>query len=111
MSPLSIIALVLLAIVLVLLIVAVIWWLRTQGGAAIRSFYGAVRHMEQEQGTRDRYQMPWLLMLGNETDGAQLCASGVCNRRTRPPGSGAGGRMPKARCWWCPRRCSCPMKA
>ena len=74
MSPLSIIALVLLAIVLVLLIVAVIWWLRTQGGAAIRSFYGAVRHMEQEQGTRDRYQMPWLLMLGNETDGAQLCA-------------------------------------
>ena len=74
MSPLSIIALVLLAIVLVLLIVAVIWWLRTQGGAAIRSFYGAARHMEQEQGTRDRYQMPWLLMLGNETDGAQLCA-------------------------------------
>ena len=74
MSPLSIIALVLLAIVLVLLIAAVIWWLRTQGGAAIRSFYGAVRHMEQEQGTRDRYQMPWLLMLGNETDGAQLCA-------------------------------------
>ena len=48
--------------------------LRTQGGAAIRSFYGAVRHMEQEQGTRDRYQMPWLLMLGNEADGAQLCA-------------------------------------
>lgn len=74
MSPLSVFALVLLAIVLVLLIVAGIWWLRTQGGAAIRSFYGAVRHMEQEQGTRDRYQMPWLMMLGNEADGAQLCA-------------------------------------
>ncbi|WHS57966.1 type VI secretion protein IcmF/TssM N-terminal domain-containing protein [Pseudomonas sp. G2-4] len=74
MSPLSIIALVLLAIVLVLLLAALIWWLRTQGGAAIRSFYGAVRHMEQEQGTRDRYQMPWLMMLGNETDGAQLCS-------------------------------------
>ncbi len=30
--------------------------------------------MEPEQGTRDRYQMPWLMMLGNESDGAQLCA-------------------------------------
>lgn len=74
MSTLSIVALVLLAIVVVLLVAALIWWLRTQGGAAIRSFYGAVRHMEQEQGTRDRYQMPWLMMLGNDTDGAQLCA-------------------------------------
>ncbi|WP_448632684.1 MULTISPECIES: type VI secretion system protein [Pseudomonas fluorescens group] len=74
MSSLSIVALVVLAILLVLLVVAALWWLRTQGGAAIRSFYGAVRHMEQEQGVRDRYQMPWLLMLGNDTDGAQLCA-------------------------------------
>lgn len=74
MSTLSLVALVLLAFVLVLLLAALLWWLRTQGGAAIRSFYGAVRHMEQEQGTRDRYQMPWLMMLGNETDGARLCA-------------------------------------
>ncbi len=72
LSTLSIVALVVLAIVVVLLIAALIWWLRTQGGAAIRSFYGAVRRMEQEQGTRDRYQMPWLMMLGNESDGAQL---------------------------------------
>ncbi|SFX82783.1 type VI secretion system protein ImpL [Pseudomonas sp. NFACC49-2] len=74
MSPLSIVALVLLAIVLVVLVAALVWWLRTQGGAAIRSFYGSVRHMEQEQGTRDRYQMPWLMMLGNETDAARLCS-------------------------------------
>lgn len=74
MSTLSIVALVLLAIVVVLVIAAAVWWLRTQGGAAIRSFYGAVRQMEQEQGTRDRYQTPWLMMLGNETDGAQLCS-------------------------------------
>ena len=74
MSLFNLVALVLLAVVVVLLIAALVWWLRTQGGAAIRSFYGAVRHMEQEQGTRDRYQMPWLMMLGNETDGAQLCA-------------------------------------
>ncbi len=29
--------------------------------------------MEQEQGAQDRYQIPWLLMLGNETQGTQLC--------------------------------------
>ncbi|WP_053157192.1 type VI secretion protein IcmF/TssM N-terminal domain-containing protein [Pseudomonas sp. Pf153] len=74
MNPLSIFALVLLAVVLVVLVAALVWWLRTQGGAAIRSFYGAVRHMEQEQGTRDRYQMPWLMMLGHEAEGAQLCS-------------------------------------
>ena len=74
MNTLSIVALVLLAIVGVLVIAAAVWWLRTQGGAAIRNFYGAVRQMEQEQGTRDRYQTPWLMMLGNETDGAQLCS-------------------------------------
>lgn len=74
MSVPSIVALVLLGLVVALGIAFLIWWLRTQGGAAIRSFYGAVRRMEQEQGTRDRYQVPWLLMLGNETDGAQLCA-------------------------------------
>ncbi|WP_434630273.1 type VI secretion system protein ImpL [Pseudomonas sp. Z1-29] len=74
MNTLSIVALVLLAIVVVLVIAAAVWWLRTQGGAAVRNFYGAVRQMEQEQGTRDRYQTPWLMMLGNETDGAQLCS-------------------------------------
>lgn len=74
MNALSIVALVLLAIVVMLVIAATVWWLRTQGGAAIRNFYGAVRQMEQEQGTRDRYQTPWLMMLGNETDGAQLCS-------------------------------------
>lgn len=74
MNALSIVALVLLAIVVMLVIAAAVWWLRTQGGAAIRNFYGAVRQMEQEQGTRDRYQTPWLMMLGNETDGAQLCS-------------------------------------
>ncbi|WP_434610411.1 type VI secretion system protein [Pseudomonas sp. R1-7] len=74
MNTLSIVASVLLAIVVMLVIAAAVWWLRTQGGAAIRNFYGAVRQMEQEQGTRDRYQTPWLMMLGNETDGAQLCS-------------------------------------
>jgi len=74
MSLVSIVAWVVVAIVVMLLLAALIWWLRTQGGAAIRSFYGAVHHMEQEQGTRDRYQTPWLLMLGQDSDNAQLCA-------------------------------------
>lgn len=61
------------ALLLVVVIIALaVWWLRTQSGAAIRSFYAAVRQMEQEQGSHDRYQMPWLLMLGDETQGTQL---------------------------------------
>jgi type VI secretion system protein ImpL len=74
MSTLEIIGLVI-AVLLVLSIIGVaVWWLRTQSGAAIRSFYASVRHMEQEQGAQDRYQIPWLLMLGNETQGTQLCS-------------------------------------
>jgi len=74
MSTLEIIGLVI-AVLLVLSIIGVaLWWLRTQSGAAIRSFYASVRHMEQEQGAQDRYQIPWLLMLGNETQGTQLCS-------------------------------------
>ncbi|MHC8381691.1 type VI secretion system protein [Pseudomonas sp. LB3P14] len=73
MSTLEIVGLVI-AVLLVLIIIGVaVWWLRTQSGAAIRSFYASVRHMEQEQGAQDRYQIPWLLMLGNETQGTQLC--------------------------------------
>ncbi|WP_166220804.1 type VI secretion system protein [Pseudomonas atagonensis] len=72
MSTLTIVAWVVALLLLLVIIAAAVWWLRTQSGAAIRSFYAAVRHMEQEQGSRDRYQMPWLLMLGDETQGTQL---------------------------------------
>jgi type VI secretion system protein ImpL len=69
------IALTLLAVLLVLLaLVALFWWLRTQSGAAVRSFYAAVRTMEHDQGTQDRYQTPWLLLLGDPKEGSQLCA-------------------------------------
>ncbi|MCY1486089.1 type VI secretion protein IcmF [compost metagenome] len=69
------IALTLLAVLLVLLaLAALFWWLRTQSGAAIRSFYAAVRTMEHDQGTQDRYQTPWLLLLGDPKEGSQLCA-------------------------------------
>lgn len=72
MSPLTIVAWVVALLLLLVIIAVAVWWLRTQSGAAIRSFYASVRHMEQEQGSQDRYQMPWLLMLGDETQGTQL---------------------------------------
>ncbi|BBP70259.1 hypothetical protein PHLH6_22630 [Pseudomonas sp. Seg1] len=72
MSTLTIVAWVFALLLLLVIIAVAVWWLRTQSGAAIRSFYASVRHMEQEQGSRDRYQMPWLLMLGDETQGTQL---------------------------------------
>ncbi|EJM75610.1 type VI secretion system protein [Pseudomonas sp. GM55] len=74
MSTLGIVGLVFVVLVVLAVIAVAVWWLRTQSGAAIRSFYNAVRHMEQEQGAQDRYQIPWLLMLGDETQGTQLCS-------------------------------------
>jgi type VI secretion system protein ImpL len=74
MSTLGIVGLVIVLLVVLAVIAVAVWWLRTQSGAAIRSFYNAVRHMEQEQGAQDRYQIPWLLMLGDETQGTQLCS-------------------------------------
>lgn len=69
------IALIVFAVVLLLIALAAIWWwLRTQSGAAIRSFYTAVRKMEHDHGSQDRYQTPWLLLVGDPREGGQLCA-------------------------------------
>ncbi|MGE1172549.1 type VI secretion system protein [Pseudomonas sp. BW7P1] len=72
MSTLTIVAWVAAVLLLLVIVGVAVWWLRTRSGAAIRSFYLAVRHMQQEQGTHDRYQLPWLLMLGDEVQGTQL---------------------------------------
>ncbi|MBC3208963.1 type VI secretion system protein ImpL [Pseudomonas sp. SWRI111] len=72
MSTLTIVAWVAALLVLLLITAVAVWWLRTRSGAAVRSFYTSVRHMEQEQGSHDRYQLPWLLMLGDEVQGTQL---------------------------------------
>jgi type VI secretion system protein ImpL len=73
MSTLAIILSVLGVLLLLLALAAVFWWLRTQSGMAIRSFYSAVRRMEHEQGIESRYQIPWLMLLGDPREGSQLC--------------------------------------
>ncbi|HCW0568747.1 TPA: type VI secretion system protein ImpL, partial [Pseudomonas aeruginosa] len=75
MSGATLFMLVLLLVLLALLLGALGWWWRTRGGTEIRSFYAAVRQMEREQGWQGRYEAPWLLMLGNETEGEQLCST------------------------------------
>ena len=73
MSPLTIVAWVVALLLLLAIIAVAVWWLRTQSGAAIRSFYASVRHMEREQGNlRIAIRLPWLLMLGDEIQGTQL---------------------------------------
>lgn len=84
MSTLQVVGLIVAVVLLIVLIAVAIWWLRTQSGAAIRSFYAAVRHVEQEQGAQDRYQIPWFLMLGNDTQGTQLCAEWRLQPTDRP---------------------------
>ncbi|BAU74739.1 type VI secretion system protein [Metapseudomonas furukawaii] len=91
MSGLAIALVILLAVLSLLVLAGAFWWLRTQSGAAIRSFYSAVRRMEHEQGSQDRYHMPWLLLVGDTREGAQLCQ----DWKLAPVGRGAWfGR------WW-----------
>lgn len=74
MSALAIVLSVVGILLLLVALAALFWWLRTQSGMAIRSFYAAVRRMEQEQGIESRYQVPWLMLLGDPREGSQLCS-------------------------------------
>ncbi|GAO92215.1 hypothetical protein PSA5_05880 [Pseudomonas syringae pv. actinidiae] len=62
-------------LVVLLVLILVVWWLRARNAPAVRSFQHAVRQMEREQGVSDRYQTPWMLMVGDDAHSAQLCAS------------------------------------
>lgn len=65
-------------IVILLLIVglAVLWRLSLLHlNGASRSFHGAIREWEQELGVHDRYETPWLLMLGDEAFSTPLLKS------------------------------------
>lgn len=111
MSGATLFMLVLLLVLLALLLGALGWWWRTRGGTEIRSFYAAVRQMEREQGWQGRYEAPWLLMLGNETEGEQLCATWRLLPVARPAWFGRWWSDGEGRSCWCPSRCSCPTRA
>ena len=81
---LSVVAWVAGILVFLLLVVLLVLWLRNRNGASVRSFYMAVRQMEHEQGVSDRYQAPWLLMLGDEVEGKRLCADWNLNPVDKP---------------------------
>ncbi|MDU9389024.1 type VI secretion system protein [Pseudomonas sp. zfem002] len=81
---LSLLAWVVGLVVVLLIVLLLVLWLRNRNGAAVRSFYLAVRQMEHEQGVSDRYQAPWLLMLGDEVEGKRLCASWNLNPVDKP---------------------------
>ncbi|CAE6923618.1 type VI secretion system protein [Ectopseudomonas khazarica] len=84
MSTLAIILSLLGVLLLLLALAALFWWLRTQSGMAIRSFYAAVRKMEHEQGIESRYQVPWLMLLGDPREGSQLCLDWQLTPAGRP---------------------------
>lgn len=84
MTALTVVAWIVALLLLLLVIGLAVWWLRTRSSAAIRSFYSAVRHMERDQGNLDRYQMPWLLMLGDEVQGTQLVTEWRLQPTDRP---------------------------
>ncbi len=81
---LSVLAWVVGILVVLLLVLLLMLWLRGRNGAMVRSFYLAVRQMEHEQGVSDRYQAPWLLMLGDEVEGKHLCADWNLNPVDKP---------------------------
>ncbi|MEX6500634.1 type VI secretion system protein [Pseudomonas zhanjiangensis] len=73
MSGLEIAVLVLVLVLLLILLGVLAWWLRGRIDGAARSCYLAVQQMERDLGVKDRYQTPWLMLLGDEQQTEQLC--------------------------------------
>ena len=74
MSGATLFMLVLLLVLLALLLGALGWWWRTRGGTEILLLRGGPADGARA-GWQGRYEAPWLLMLGNETEGEQLCST------------------------------------
>lgn len=60
-------------LVLVLLLGALAFWLRGRIDGAARSCYFAVQQMERDLGVKDRYQTPWIMLIGDEQQTSELC--------------------------------------
>ncbi|TWC40129.1 type VI secretion system protein ImpL [Pseudomonas sp. SJZ079] len=91
MSGLEITLLVLGLLVVLLLLAVLIWWLRRRVDGSARSCYLAVQQMERDLGLKDRYQTPWLMLLGDEQQSSELC------RAWRLSSSGKPGWFGR---WW-----------
>ncbi|STQ90758.1 type VI secretion system protein [Iodobacter fluviatilis] len=65
----------LLIILLIIAAILLLWWLwRNKADRLGRGFIDAVRQMEKEAGIEGRYQVPWLLLLGDDqASSEQLC--------------------------------------
>jgi len=90
-SGLEIVLLVFGVLLLVALLGALAWWLRGRIDGAARSCYFAVQQMERDLGVRDRYQTPWIMLLGDEEQTGELC------RGWRLSSSGKPGWFGR---WW-----------
>ncbi|HUE91574.1 type VI secretion system protein [Pseudomonas sp.] len=73
MSGLEILLLVIGALLLLLMLGALVLWLRGRIDGAARSCYFAVQQMEHDLGVKDRYQTPWIMLLGDEQQSSELC--------------------------------------
>lgn len=91
MSGLEIVLLVFGVLLLVFLLGALAWWLRKRIDGSARSCYFAVQQMERDLGVKDRYQTPWIMLLGDEQQTSELC------RGWRLSSSGKTGWFGR---WW-----------
>ena len=91
MSGLEIVLLVFGVLLLLLLLGVLLWWLRGRIDGAARSCYFAVQQMERDLGIKDRYQTPWILLLGDEQQTRELCTGWRLSSSGKP---GWFGR------WW-----------
>src|SRR3990167_7083142 len=91
MSGLEMVLLVLGVLMLLALLTALALWLRGRIDSAARSCYLAVQQMEGDLGIKDRYQTPWIMLLGNEQQTSELC------RGWRLSSSGKTGWFGR---WW-----------
>ncbi|MEO4049220.1 type VI secretion system protein [Pseudomonas sp. CAU 1711] len=91
MSVLEIVFLLVGLIVLALLLGVLFWWLRDRFDQSARSCFLAVQQMESDLGLKERYQIPWLLLIGDEQRTERLC------RAWRLSSSGKPGWFGR---WW-----------
>ncbi|WP_035056411.1 type VI secretion system protein [Andreprevotia chitinilytica] len=72
MNALGVIGFVLLLILFLIVLLIALWWFRRQTDRSHRTFRGTVHQLERDIGVGDRYQTPWVLLLGDKAQNAEL---------------------------------------